>query len=354
MVCAVKNRLAESSASVLRKMAPMVRPRFSVVIPVLNAIKHLRSCVDSVRAAIGRYQNAELIVVDNGSSDGSYETLLADYAAIAKIFQQKGITIGALRNFGARAASGDYLCFIDSDCVIGDDYFEQAASVFASLRVACAGSMYALPPQPRWIEETWDLLHHRPKDSYVRYLNSGNFIIARDVFEKIGGFEETLVTGEDAEICMRLGAAGFKIYNSQQIKAIHLGYPKTLRAFIRKQVWHGLGMFGSARVNWFDKPLLLTLAHLFLTVAGIANLFVGWADLAWRALVFVVSALLAPVAAVIYRSVQTGKFHRPLRSTFLYWLYLYSRVYALVLIAAGDSRKRARSRPTHLSRPKTK
>jgi glycosyltransferase involved in cell wall biosynthesis len=326
--------------------------RFSVVIPVLNAIEYLKSCLDSVTAAISRYQNAELIVVDNGSTDGSYEMLLADYATVAKIFQQECITIGALRNFGARAASGDYLCFIDSDCVIDEDYFEQAASVFASLIVASAGSMYALPPQPKWIEETWDLLHRRPKDSYVSYLNSGNFIIARNVFQKIGGFDETLVTGEDAEIGLRLGAAGFKIYNARQIKAVHLGNPKTLRAFIRKQIWHGLGMFGSARVHWFDKPLLLTLAHLFLTAAGIANLFVGRADFAWRAFVCVVSAFLAPLAAVIYRSVQAGKIRRPLRLTFLYGLYFFSRVFALLLIVAGGSRKPARSRSTPLSRTK--
>jgi glycosyltransferase involved in cell wall biosynthesis len=331
----------------------MFRPRFSVVMPVLNAITHLKECLDSVTAAVGRYQNAELIVVDNGSTDGSYEMLLANYASAAQIFQQTGITIGALRNFGARAASGDYVCFIDSDCVISEDYFEQAASVFASLHVAATGSMLRIDSRPRWIEETWDLMHRRPRDAYVSYLNSGNFIVARNVFEKIGGFNEALLTGEDAEIGMRLGAGGFRIYDSSQIKAFHLGYPKTLRAFVRRQVWHGLGMFGTARIGWFDKPLLLTFSHLLLIIAGIANLFIGWADLVWRGVAFVLLAFLAPGVAVIYRTVQTGRFQRPLRSTFLYWLYLSSRVCALLLIAAGASRRSARLRPTPLSHHKS-
>jgi glycosyltransferase involved in cell wall biosynthesis len=334
-------------------MTPPTRPRFSVVIPVLNAIEHLNKCLDSVMAASARYQKAELIVVDNGSTDGSYEILMGDYAPVAKIIQQSDITIGAVRNLGARAANGDYLCFVDSDCILSEDYFEQAASVLASLGVAVTGSLLDIHPEPRWVEETWDLLHRRPKDSYVSYLNSGNFIIAREVFEKIGGFDETLVTGEDAEIGLRLGASGFKIYDSRQIKAVHLGYPKTLRAFIRRQVWHGLGMFGSARVNCFDKPLMLTFAHLFLSAAGIANLFVAWADLAWRAIFFFVAAFLAPAAAVVYRSVQTGKLRRPLRSAFLYWLYLNSRIYALLLIVIGASRNPARSRSAPLPRPKT-
>src|SRR5437763_1321826 len=135
----------------------LFHPRFSVVIPVLNSLKSLRASLASVTSGIARYQNAELIVVDNGSTDGSYELLLRDYAEVAKIFQKKSATIGALRNFGAQAAGGDYLAFIDSDCVIEPDYFEKAASVFSSLAVAATGSMYALPPQAAWIEVTWEL-----------------------------------------------------------------------------------------------------------------------------------------------------------------------------------------------------
>jgi glycosyltransferase involved in cell wall biosynthesis len=325
-------------------MTGMFRPRFSVVVPVFNGIEHLRTCLESVTAAIGRYQNAELIVVDNGSTDGSYELLLGDYVSAAKTFQQKGVTIAALRNFGARAAGGDYLCFIDADCVIGQDYFERAASVLASLDAGAVGSMVDLPPRPQWIEKTWHMLHAPVKDGYVNYLNSGNFVVKRAVFERIGGFDETLITGEDAELGVRLGAAGFKIYESQEIKAIHLRNPKTLRQFVRRQVWHGLGMFGSAKIDWFDKPLLLTFAHLLLPAAGAINLFVSWTGLGWRVVAFAVSLALAPVAAVTYRSIQQGKLQRPLRSMLLYSLYLDSRIYALFLIACGRTGGRGKLR----------
>jgi glycosyltransferase involved in cell wall biosynthesis len=316
-----------------------IPPRFSVIIPVFNSLQHIRASLDSVTAAIARYQNAELVVVDNGSTDGSYELLLRDYAQGAKIFQKKGVSIGALRNLGARAVSGDYLAFIDSDCVIDSDYFEKASSVLATLDAAATGSRYALPPQPNWIEVTWELLHRRPNDSYVPYLNSGNFIIARELFEKVGGFSETLVTGEDSEICSRLTAAGYKIYDSRQIRAVHLGNPKTLRAFVRKQVWHGLGAFGSARIYWFDRPLLLTFGHLLFTAAGIANLLMAWASWPWRVMVFFAATLISPALAVAYRAFQTGKLARPFRSTLLYWLFLSSRTYSLFLIASNSGRR---------------
>lgn len=322
----------------------MFRPRFSVVVPVFNGIEHLRTCLESVTAAIGRYQNAELIVVDNGSTDGSYELLLANYAATAQIFQVEDVTIGALRNYGARVASGDYLSFIDSDCVIPQDYFERVASVFASVDAAAVGSMCDLPTPAHWIEKTWHMLHAPVKDGYVNYLNSGNFVVKRAVFERIGGFDETLTTGEDAELGVRLGAAGFKIYESQEIKAIHLRNPKTLRQFVSRQVWHGLGMFGSAKIAWFDKPLLLTFAHLLLTAAGAINLFVSWTGLGWRVVAFAVSLALAPVAAVIYRSIHQRRLQRPLRSILLYWLYLNSRVCALFLIACGRMGGRSKLR----------
>jgi glycosyltransferase involved in cell wall biosynthesis len=328
----------------LNRMASLFRPRFSVVVPVFNAIQHLRACLESIRAAIRRYGNAELIVIDNGSTDGSYELLCADYASDAKIEQDKEATVAGLRNLGARVAGGDYLSFIDADCVIDEDYFERAASILASLDTAAVGSMYDLPPHPRWIEETWYLLHRLPKDSYVNFLNSGNFIIARDVFDRIGGFDESLITGEDAEICLRLRATGHNIYHAREVRAMHLGNPKTLWGFVRKQVWQGLGMFGTAKLKWLDKPLLLTFGHLFLTAAGIANLFVAWTNLLWRVAVLAVTVALAPAAAFIYRSAQTGKFQRPLQSMFLYWLFLNSWVYALLLIVTGRAGKAARLR----------
>ncbi len=57
-----------------------IKNKFSVVVPVLNSKDHLRGCLDSIQAAMERYGNAELIVLDNGSDDGSYEILCEEYA----------------------------------------------------------------------------------------------------------------------------------------------------------------------------------------------------------------------------------------------------------------------------------
>ena len=136
----------------------MQTSKISVIVPVFNSKEYLRTCLESVTAAINEYGAAELILIDNGSTDGSYEILLSDYKNAAQVCQIKGVTISALRNHGARLAQGEYLSFIDSDCVIPKHYFHSAMAVFTSREADAAGCYYSLPETPCWIEETWENL----------------------------------------------------------------------------------------------------------------------------------------------------------------------------------------------------
>jgi glycosyltransferase involved in cell wall biosynthesis len=304
-------------------------PSISIVIPVFNSLKYLRESLPAVLAAIDQYRQAELILVDNGSTDGSYEFLQSECGARAKILQIPGVTISTLRNRGAQVSQGEFISFIDSDCVVPPTYLVAAIEVFRSVEADAAGCEYELPRQAKWLEETWHYLHWRARDEYVPYLYSGNFMVRRSVFEKAGGFDESLVTGEDAEFGLRLTSMGFKIYRTEQIPAVHLGNPKTMSGFFRKQVWHSLGMFGSVDISWLDKTLLMTLADFAFIIIGVALLF--WRDLAWGWRVAGLTAAigLVPTVTVAYRYVKKGSIYRPLRSVFLYRLYFAARIYAL-------------------------
>jgi GT2 family glycosyltransferase len=224
------------------------------------------------------------------------------------------------------------LSFIDSDCVVSEDYFNRVAETFETVDADAAGCMVDLPPSPHWIEKTWQDLHEHPKDGYVHFLNSGNFVIKKTVFEQSGGFNENLVTGEDAEYCQRLNVAGFKIYQSRAIRAMHLRNPKSLRAFLSKNVWHGLGMFGTFRHSWLDKPVLMTFVFLLFTAAGLVDLFLAHARLSTRVGALVILSLLAPVLTVLYRAMKARRLRRPIRSVLLYWLYFAARTYALFVL----------------------
>lgn len=91
--------------------------RFSVIVPVYNVAGYLRACLDSILAQ--ELSGAEVILVDDGSTDGVSGGLCDEYAAahpelIRTIHQPNG-GLGAARNTGIFAASGDYLVFVDSD-----------------------------------------------------------------------------------------------------------------------------------------------------------------------------------------------------------------------------------------------
>jgi glycosyltransferase involved in cell wall biosynthesis len=318
-----------------------VRPQFSMVVPVLNAIRYLPSCLDALLEASRGYGLGEVIMVDNGSTDGSYEFVREQYADAVSVHQLRGVTISALRNYGARIARGDHLCFVDADCVVAPDYLHQAARVLASVRASACGSSYALPTPAHWIERVWHTMHARSGDGYVKYLNAGNFVVERAAFETVGGFEERLVTGEDAEIGQRLQSRGYRIFESHGVRVVHLGNPKTLRHFYRKQRWHALGMFGTFRTDILDRPVLMMFAFLLLNLLALGR-FVADPSLG-RLLEGGVLSLLVPAAATLFRARQTGAFPYPVKGTLLYAVYFSARLHALAQIVVSS---KAWRRPT--------
>jgi cellulose synthase/poly-beta-1,6-N-acetylglucosamine synthase-like glycosyltransferase len=174
-----------------------------------------------------------------------------------------------------------------------------------------------------------DKLRGPCKDGTINYIPSGNFMIRRKAFETIGSFDEDLITGEDAEICQRLRNANFSLHSSSEVSAIHLGNPKAVSQFIRKEVWHGLGMFGTFRGSWVDKPVLMTFAHLLLSFVAVLNLFFASDPLVLRIASSLLLAIAAPVITVAYRYSKAGYIYRPIGSLFLYYLYLTARIFAL-------------------------
>src|SRR5438067_1759454 len=85
-----------------------VPSRFSVVVPVFNCKETLRACFDSLTVAAKNYGNAEVIAVDNGSTDGCYEILKNEYRNVT-LLRYPDLSIAALRNRGVQVASGEYL-----------------------------------------------------------------------------------------------------------------------------------------------------------------------------------------------------------------------------------------------------
>jgi glycosyltransferase involved in cell wall biosynthesis len=313
---------------------------FSVIIPTYNSVQYLDRCLASVSRAARRLEGVEVIVVDNGSRDGTSDLLANKYASVARVFVQAGGTVAGLRNLGASHALGEYLFFLDSDCLVPEDYFCKAEEVLASVHPDATGSKCEAPEPPHWIEETWLGLHRRTRDGRVSYINSGNLIVRRAAFDGVAGFDASIPTDEDAELGQRLRAAGFAIYEAHSLRAVHLRNPKSIPAFFRKELWRGLGLLRAPRAGALDKVLVASTVHLILILAALAGACASRLD--WRArLGLVLGTMCAvPVGSVLYRYVTLRRVYRPARSSLLYFVFLSAKAVAVVWSALGRLRER--------------
>ncbi len=97
----------------------------SVIVPVYNVEKYLRECIDSILSQT--YSSFELILVDDGSGDSS-SAICDEYAAIdkrIKVIHKENGGLSSARNAGLAKASGKYICFIDSDDFVTEDYLDK-------------------------------------------------------------------------------------------------------------------------------------------------------------------------------------------------------------------------------------
>lgn len=95
----------------------------SIIVPTYNSAKYIKKCVESVEKQ--SYSNWELLIIDDGSTDNTYE-ILKELEAMddrLHVFRQENKGPGIARNYGIDIAKGEYIVFIDSDDTIKNDYF---------------------------------------------------------------------------------------------------------------------------------------------------------------------------------------------------------------------------------------
>lgn len=100
----------------------------SVIVPIYNAEKLLSRCIDSILAQT--YHDWELLLIDDGSSDGS-RVICEEYAqkdARIKVFHKPNGGVSSARNYGLDVSSGDYICFVDADDTIDNNYIHDLIS----------------------------------------------------------------------------------------------------------------------------------------------------------------------------------------------------------------------------------
>jgi glycosyltransferase involved in cell wall biosynthesis len=177
--------------------------RISAVIPARNAEAHLAEALESVRAQ--RRPVHELIVVDDGSNDRT-AAIAVEYGATV-VAGPGGGPAGA-RNLGWRAASGEYVAFLDADDRWLPDHCEAVGGLLD--RHAEAGLAYGLVQLFGDFEHTWDrvLKNGEPANAFLESVRHtlaqpSATIVRRALLEEMNGFDERLRYCEDFDFCIR-------------------------------------------------------------------------------------------------------------------------------------------------------
>jgi FkbM family methyltransferase len=188
-------------------------PLFSVIIPTFNRAKLLKQAIDSVFRQT--FKDYEVIVVDDGSRDGTSDYLAQLGKKITALVQQhKGP--GAARNLGVKQAKGDYVAFLDSDDLWFpwtlqsynrgvEEFGMPAVLVGASIPIE-ERSRRNLPGSedfdyrvyPTFLD-AWEVGHG--------FRGTPGMCVKLSVLREVGGFLAAAVNGEDQDLCLRLGAS---------------------------------------------------------------------------------------------------------------------------------------------------
>jgi GT2 family glycosyltransferase len=185
----------------------MSAPRISVIVPARDAQSTLPALLAALLAQASARDDAEVIVVDSGSSDRTGDLARAAGAVVVRESRPGASTA---RNAGLRVARGELIAFTDSDCIPQPGWLDELVSEFdhAPETGACGGPVVAAPPSgliQRYAERAGHVSQETAVgDPFLPYLVTANCAYRRHVLDALGGFSEELRNGEDTEVAWRM------------------------------------------------------------------------------------------------------------------------------------------------------
>ncbi|WP_018291317.1 glycosyltransferase [Verrucomicrobium sp. 3C] len=215
-------------------------PKISVVVCNFNGERFLDGCLRSLQRL--HYPTFEIVVVDDGSTDGSRKVVEA-FEGI-HLLCQENLGLAVARNRGIAAAEGEIVAFTDSDCIADQDWLYFLARAFQSGDLAGAGGPNIAPPPTTAIEASIAAAPGAPThvlltERLAEHLPGCNMAFRRSVLEAVGGFlPEFRVAGDDVDLCWRLIDRGDRLGFAPGALVRH-HRRSTFSAYLRQQAGYG-------------------------------------------------------------------------------------------------------------------
>jgi glycosyltransferase involved in cell wall biosynthesis len=175
-------------------------PLVSVIVPTKDSGRTIERCLSSIRNQ--SYKRIELIVVDNNSTDGTLEVAKKLVDRVLNFNSERS----SARNLGAEVSSGKYLLFVDSDMILSENVVKECVE-------KCEREGYDALYIPERIigEGFWIRVRDFERSFYSATIIDAVRFIRKDLFVRVGGFDETLVAAEDWDLDRRVRDAGAKV-----------------------------------------------------------------------------------------------------------------------------------------------
>ena len=212
--------------------------KVSVIIPCYNSMPFLKETLTSVFNQT--YQNIEVIVIDDGSTDGSFEYVEGLHQAHLWIKRNKGKGACAARNYGFELSRGDYIQFLDADDLMDADKIEKQVRLLEKypnrLAVCSTSHFYDQPEDGKVVDTPFMFSTDHPHEFLLKLYGSDGqnhnmvqtsaWLTPRSVIEKAGLWDETIAKNQDGEFFCRVAMCSHGIRYAENTLNYYRKHPK--------------------------------------------------------------------------------------------------------------------------------
>ncbi len=216
-------------------------PCVTVAVCVLNGEATIRQCIESLLKLDYPEDKLRIIVIDNGSTDGT-QGILAGYSV--EVIHESQTGRGYARNRALQVCTDKFIAFTDADCVVDSKWLIQLIPWITEEKTGIAGGRIITPgnsPLALFYESRRIVNNEEFSGNYPfspPFLATANIILKMEAVEKVGGFNPEYIVAEDADICWRIQDLGYSLrYIKESIVYHH--HRVDCRSMFRQSVEYG-------------------------------------------------------------------------------------------------------------------
>lgn len=288
-----------------------VDPALSIILVCWNNKAYLDPCLKSLYDS-GMKNTFDVVVVDNGSTDGSQQMLKEKYPDIKIIQNDENAGLGKASNQGIEATNGKYILLLNNDTIVNGSSFDvmvdfldqnpEAGAVGGKLLnpdgtiQACYNYFSTLKEEffvatrlGELIRPGYPAVMDADEIKSVEWLGSACLMLRRATLDQVGSLDESyFIYGDEADLQYRLKKAGWKVYYLPDSTTIHFGGRSMDRWKRRKMVYRGKMLFYEKNYGLFQafllRVMLAILSMIKLIVWGLAYILPSKRDQATKEL----------------------------------------------------------------------